>query len=28
LAMIRIYSRVFLGPHAKTYHEIAYRSSW
>jgi NADH-quinone oxidoreductase subunit L len=27
LAMIRIYSRVFLGPHAKTYHEIAYRSS-
>jgi hypothetical protein len=26
--MIRIYSRVFLGPHAKTYHEIAYRSSW
>lgn len=27
LAMVRIYSRVFLGPHAKTYHEIAYRSS-
>lgn len=27
LAMIRIYSRVFLGPHAKTYHETAYRSS-
>lgn len=27
LAMIRIYSRVFLGPHAKSYHEIAYRSS-
>ena len=27
LAMIRIYSRIFLGPHAKTYHEIAYRSS-
>jgi hypothetical protein len=27
LAMIHIYSRVFLGPHAKSYHEIAYRSS-
>lgn len=27
LAMVRIYSRIFLGPHAKTYHEIAYRSS-
>lgn len=27
LSLIRIYSRVFLGPHAKTYHEIAYRSS-
>lgn len=27
LAIIRIYARVFLGPHAKTYHEIAYRSS-
>ncbi|TAE55359.1 MAG: hypothetical protein EAZ89_05690 [Bacteroidetes bacterium] len=27
LATMRIYARVFLGPHAKTYHEIAYRSS-
>ncbi|MFL5752065.1 MAG: proton-conducting transporter membrane subunit [Bacteroidia bacterium] len=27
LALIRIYSRIFLGPHIKTYHEIAYRSS-
>lgn len=27
LAIIRIYGRVFLGPHLKTYHEIAYRSS-
>ena len=27
LATIRIYARVFLGPHNKTYHEIAYRSS-
>jgi NADH:ubiquinone oxidoreductase subunit 5 (subunit L)/multisubunit Na+/H+ antiporter MnhA subunit len=27
LAMIRIYSRVFLGPHAKSYHEVAFRSS-
>lgn len=27
LALIRIYARVFLGPHIKTYHETAYRSS-
>jgi len=27
LALIRIYSRVFLGPHVKTYHEVAQRSS-
>ncbi|GAB3903491.1 hypothetical protein GCM10028803_32050 [Larkinella knui] len=27
LAVIRIFARVFLGPHVKTYHEIAYRSS-
>ncbi|MBA3662889.1 MAG: hypothetical protein H0W61_01585 [Bacteroidetes bacterium] len=27
LALVRIYARVFLGPHAKTYHEVAYRSS-
>jgi NADH-quinone oxidoreductase subunit L len=27
LAVIRIFARVFLGPHIKTYHEIAYRSS-
>jgi formate hydrogenlyase subunit 3/multisubunit Na+/H+ antiporter MnhD subunit len=27
LALIRIYARVFLGPHVKTYHEIAYRSA-
>jgi NADH:ubiquinone oxidoreductase subunit 5 (subunit L)/multisubunit Na+/H+ antiporter MnhA subunit len=27
LAVIRIYARVFLGQHTKTYHEIAYRSS-
>lgn len=27
LAIMRIYARVFLGPHVKTYHEIAYRSS-
>ena len=27
LALIRIYARVFLGPHHKTYHESAYRSS-
>jgi NADH:ubiquinone oxidoreductase subunit 5 (subunit L)/multisubunit Na+/H+ antiporter MnhA subunit len=27
LALIRIYARVFLGPHVKTYHEIAYKSS-
>jgi NADH-quinone oxidoreductase subunit L len=27
LAIYRIYARVFLGPHDKTYHEAAYRSS-
>jgi hypothetical protein len=27
LAVFRIYSRVFLGQHDKTYHEVAYRSS-
>jgi formate hydrogenlyase subunit 3/multisubunit Na+/H+ antiporter MnhD subunit len=27
LAIIRIYARVFLGPHIKNYHSIAYRSS-
>ena len=27
LALIRIYARVFLGPHSKTYHQIAKRSS-
>ena len=27
LSIIRIYARIFLGPHVKTYHELAYRSS-
>lgn len=27
LAAMRIYARLFLGPHIKTYHEVAYRSS-
>jgi NADH:ubiquinone oxidoreductase subunit 5 (subunit L)/multisubunit Na+/H+ antiporter MnhA subunit len=27
LSVIRLYARVFLGPHIKAYHEIAYRSS-
>jgi NADH-quinone oxidoreductase subunit L len=27
LSLLRIYARVFLGPHIKTYHEIPYRSS-
>jgi NADH-quinone oxidoreductase subunit L len=27
LALIRIFARVFLGPHIKTYHETAYKSS-
>jgi NADH-quinone oxidoreductase subunit L len=27
IAAIRIYARVFLGPHVKTYHEAAYHSS-
>jgi NADH-quinone oxidoreductase subunit L len=27
LAIIRIFARVFFGPHTNTYHEVAYRSS-
>ncbi len=27
LALIRLYSRVFMGPHVKSYHEIAHRSA-
>jgi NADH-quinone oxidoreductase subunit L len=27
LSLIRIYSKLFLGPHTKTYHQIAYKSS-
>jgi formate hydrogenlyase subunit 3/multisubunit Na+/H+ antiporter MnhD subunit len=27
LALIRIFARVFLGPHRKTYHETPFRSS-
>jgi NADH-quinone oxidoreductase subunit L len=27
LAIIRIYARVFIGPHTKSQHEVAYRSS-
>ncbi len=27
LALIRLYSRVFMGPHLKTYHEIPFKSS-
>jgi len=27
IALVRIYSRVFLGPHVKTYHETPYKSS-
>jgi formate hydrogenlyase subunit 3/multisubunit Na+/H+ antiporter MnhD subunit len=27
LSIIRIFARVFYGPHIKNYHEIAYRSS-
>lgn len=27
IALIRIYTRLFIGPHVKTYHERAYRSS-
>jgi formate hydrogenlyase subunit 3/multisubunit Na+/H+ antiporter MnhD subunit len=27
LALLRLYARVFLGPHVKSYHEIAYKSS-
>ena len=27
IAIVRIYARLFLGPHTKTYHETAYRSS-
>jgi hypothetical protein len=27
LAAVRIFARIFFGPHVKTYHEVAYRSS-
>jgi formate hydrogenlyase subunit 3/multisubunit Na+/H+ antiporter MnhD subunit len=27
LSVIRIYTRLFLGPHVKTYHHVAHRSS-
>jgi formate hydrogenlyase subunit 3/multisubunit Na+/H+ antiporter MnhD subunit len=27
LAVFRIYARLFLGPHEKGYHEVAYKSS-
>jgi NADH-quinone oxidoreductase subunit L len=27
LSIIRVFARVFFGPHIKTYHEVAYRSS-
>jgi NADH-quinone oxidoreductase subunit L len=27
LAIVRIYTKIFMGAHIKTYHEIAYRSS-
>jgi hypothetical protein len=27
LAVLRIYARIFLGQHIKTYHETAFRSS-
>lgn len=27
ISLIRLYSRLFLGPHTKTYHEIPYKSS-
>jgi len=27
LAAMRIFARLFFGPHSKTYHEVAYRSS-
>jgi len=27
LAALRIFARIFFGPHVKTYHEVAYRSS-
>jgi NADH-quinone oxidoreductase subunit L len=27
IAIIRIFALIFLGPHAKTYHELAYKSS-
>ena len=27
LAIIRIYGRIFMGPHVKTYHEVPYKSS-
>jgi hypothetical protein len=27
LALVRMYARLFLGPHVKTYHSIAHKSS-
>jgi hypothetical protein len=27
LALVRMYARLFLGPHVKTYHAIAHKSS-
>ncbi len=27
LSLMRLYSRIFMGPHIKTYHELAYKSS-
>jgi formate hydrogenlyase subunit 3/multisubunit Na+/H+ antiporter MnhD subunit len=27
IALIRLYARIFLGPHVKNYHEVAKRSS-
>jgi formate hydrogenlyase subunit 3/multisubunit Na+/H+ antiporter MnhD subunit len=27
LAAVRIFARIFFGPHVKNYHEVAYRSS-
>jgi formate hydrogenlyase subunit 3/multisubunit Na+/H+ antiporter MnhD subunit len=27
LSIIRVFARVFYGPHVKTYHEVAYKSS-
>ncbi|MEA5428718.1 proton-conducting transporter transmembrane domain-containing protein [Arcicella lustrica] len=27
ISVVRLYARIFLGPHIKTYHEVAYKSS-